>query len=53
MINEPVVIVDGGASIMDKEDIIFMLREQLHAQQCEINALRKALMYVNEPKATQ
>lgn len=45
--NEPVVIVDGGASVMDKEDIIQMLRDQLHAQQCEINALRKALMYAN------
>lgn len=43
--NEPVVIVDSGSSYIDKEDREWMLREQLHAQQCEIDALRKALMY--------
>ena len=48
--NEPVVIVNGGASLMDKDDIVEMLREQIHAQQCEITALRKALMYANQPK---
>ncbi len=43
----PTVIVDSGASVQDKEDVEQMLREQLHAQQSEINALRKALMYAN------
>lgn len=33
---------------IDQEDKETMLREQLHAQQAEINALRKALMYVNK-----
>jgi hypothetical protein len=51
----PTVIVDSGASIMTLRDAIDqdgrfeMYREQIHAQQCEINALRKALMY-NKPK---
>lgn len=44
----PTVIVDSGASVQDKEDMEQMLRDQLHAQQCEINALRKALMYANK-----
>ena len=48
--NEPVVIVDSGSSYVDKEDREWMLREQLHTQQCEINALRKALMYANDVK---
>lgn len=48
--NEPVVIVDSGSSYVDKEDREWMLREQLHAQQCEINALRKALMYSADVK---
>lgn len=45
--NEPTHIVDSGASVDDREDSMQMLRDQLHAQQCEINALRKALMYAN------
>lgn len=48
--NEPVVIVDSGSSFVDKEDREWMLREQLHAQQCEITALRKALMYASDVK---
>jgi len=50
--NEPVVIVDSGSSYIDKEDREWMLREQIHAQQCEINALRKALMYVHPKTLT-
>jgi len=45
MSNEPVVIVDSGSSYIDQEDREWMLREQIHSQQCEITALRKALMY--------
>lgn len=48
--NEPIVIVDSGSSYIDKEDSELMLREQIRAQQCEINALRKALMYTNDVK---
>lgn len=48
--NEPVVIVDSGSSYTDKEDRESMLRDQIHAQQCEINALRKALMYASDVK---
>jgi hypothetical protein len=48
--NEPVVIVDSGSSFIDKEDREWMLREQIHAQQCEITALRKALMYTHPVK---
>lgn len=43
----PTVIVDSGASVDDREDSMQMLRDQLHIQQCEINALRKALMYAH------
>ena len=46
--NEPVVIVDSGSSYVDREDTESMLRDQIHAQQCEINALRKALMYASD-----
>jgi hypothetical protein len=45
----PPHIVDSGASVDDREDSMQMLRDQIHSQQCEINALRKALMY-NKPK---
>jgi len=34
----------------DKEDTESYLREQIHAQQCEIKALRTALMYNSEKK---
>lgn len=47
--NEPVVIVDSGASMMDKEDIIQELRDKIHALECEVKALRKALMYNSNP----
>ena len=53
--NEPTHIVDSGASVMtlrdaiDQDNRVEMYREQIHAQQCEINALRKALMY-KKPK---
>ncbi len=33
----------------DQDDTESYLREQIHAQQCEIKALRTALMY-NQPK---
>jgi len=42
--NEPVVIVDSGASVMDKEDTESMLRYQLQVMQAEIQRLRKKLM---------
>lgn len=48
----PTVIVDSGASVDDREDSMQMLRDQIHTQQCEINALRKALMYANPKKLT-
>lgn len=41
----PTVIVDSGASVQDREDSMQMLRDQIHAQQAEIKALRTALMY--------
>lgn len=44
-IQMPTVIVDSGASVDDREDSMQMLREQIHAQQAEIKALRTALMY--------
>lgn len=47
--DEPTHIVDSGASVDDREDSMQMLRDQLHAQNSEIKALRKALMY-NRPK---
>lgn len=43
----PTVIVDSGASVDDREDSMQMLRDQIHAQNCEIKALRTALMYVH------
>lgn len=46
----PPHIVDSGASVDDREDSMQMLRDQIHAQQCEINALRKALMYAHPAK---
>ena len=48
----PTVIVDSGASVDDREDSMQMLRDQIHAQQCEINALRKALMYAHPKDLT-
>jgi hypothetical protein len=42
--NEPVVIVDSGASVMDKEDTESMLRYQLQVMQAKIQRLRKKLM---------
>lgn len=37
---------------VDEDDIETMLREQIHAQQSEINALRKALLYVHPIELT-
>lgn len=51
-IQMPTVIVDSGASVDDREDSMQMLRDQIHAQQCEINALRKALMYAHPTELT-
>jgi len=41
---EPVVIVNSGANVMDKEDTESMLRHQLQIMQAEIQRLRKKLM---------
>jgi hypothetical protein len=46
----PTLVVNSASSYVDKEDLEWMLREQIHAQQCEIKALRKALMYVHPVK---
>lgn len=46
----PTVIVDSGASVQDREDSMQMLRDQIHAQQAEIKALRTALMYAHPLK---
>lgn len=43
----PTVIVDSGASVDDREDSMQMLRDQIHTQNCEIKALRMALVYAN------
>lgn len=51
--DEPTHIVDSGASVDDREDTMQMLRDQIHAQQCEINALRKALMYANRKETKE
>jgi hypothetical protein len=54
--DEPTHIVDSGASVMTLRDAIEqdtrleMYREQIHAQQCEINALRTALIYARPAK---
>jgi hypothetical protein len=54
--DEPTHIVDSGASVMTLRDAIEqdtrleMYREQIHAQQCEINALRTALIYARPVK---
>jgi hypothetical protein len=54
--DEPTHIVDSGASVMTLRDAIEqdtrleMYREQIHAQQCEINALRTALIYARPTK---
>lgn len=44
--------VNNASTHVDKEDLEWMLREQIHAQQCEINALRKALMFVHPKTLT-
>jgi hypothetical protein len=49
---DPTLTVNSASSHIDKEDLEWMLREQIHAQQCEINALRKALMYVHPKTLT-
>jgi hypothetical protein len=47
---DPTLVVNSASSYVDKEDLESMLREQIHAQQSEIKALRKALMYVHPVK---